>query len=234
MEIKLSEKQLDSTYFRVLFELAKKEGPESLQKLLKDLEMLKGNSLEYDAIFKGRHYTLSLTTKNKGVISYLRERKKELVGLNLLNESVTASINELVDNPGLLDTYLETAKYLEDYRIGHINCMPECLDTLNITSRAFYDKEGKINCITKHYTDGSIIYSPVGEPQGLFRQQIIPCILDGSVPTTWVLRTENSDSGWQYRTIYLENFAFDTTKLPTEEEVQSYDLPPSLKLYLGK
>ena len=105
MEIKLSEKKLDSTHFRILFELAKKEGPEVLQKLLKDLEILKRKSLEYNAIFEGKHYTLSLTSRNKGVISYLREHKKELVGLNFLNEIETASIDEIVDNPDLLDTY---------------------------------------------------------------------------------------------------------------------------------
>ena len=40
MEIKILEKKLDSTYFRVLFELAKNESPEALQNLLRDLKEL--------------------------------------------------------------------------------------------------------------------------------------------------------------------------------------------------
>lgn len=234
MEVKLPEKQLDSTRFRVLFELAKEEGPEALQRLLDDLQIIEGSSLGYTAIFRGKHPTLSLTSKNKKVISYLREHKNELVGLKLLQESVTTSVKELVSNPNLLDTYLENARLLESYRIGNIDILPSHLDLLNINSRAFYDKEGRIIDITKHYTDGKINYFPLSEPQGRYRQQMILCRIDESTPTTWVLKTENCESGWQYRAISIKDFSLDTSKLPSEEELQSYDFAPSLKLYLGK
>lgn len=235
MEIKLPTKQLNSTRFRVLFELAKEEGPEALQKLLSELKMIeRQHSLGHEAIFRGEHSTLSLTRRNKSVIAYLREHKNELTGIYLLSDDINSAITSLVENPSLLDTYIETARTLESYRVGNINVLSNNVNGVNIKSQVFYNKDGQIIHITKHYTDGFIIYLPLEEPQERYNRQIINCDLDTSVSTTWVLRTENTDTGWQYRTISIKDFAIDTSKLPSEEEIQSYDFPPSLKLYLGK
>lgn len=234
MEIKLPEKQLDSIHFRVLFELAKAEGPDALQKLLQELERFERSCLGHKAIFEGKHPTLSLTSKNKKAIAYLREYKNELKGINLLTPEIKTSVNSLVEKPELLDTYLETARTLESYRVGNISMLPEHLEVLNINSDVYYDSEGRIINVTKHYTDGKIDYFPVSAPQGRYRRQLINCMLNTDTPTTWVLKTQNSDSGWQHRSIFIKDFAFDTSALPTEEELQKYDYAPSLKLYLGK
>lgn len=238
MEIKLPEKKLDSTYFRVLFELAKKESPEALQNLLRDLKELERMSLGHTAIFKGTHPTLSLTSKNKSTIKFLRERKKELEGLNLLRFDVADSVNQLVGNPSLLDTYLENARLLESYRIGNVK-LPETESGLygfNTPVSIYKDLKGTIEEIVKYYTDGEFKYTvyPASKKVGKIIYEAYSADLSREVPATWVLGTENRSTGYQYRTIYIENFAFDTTKLPTEEELQSYDFPLSLKQLFKK
>ena len=225
MKIKLQEKKLDSTYFRVLFELAKKESPEALQNLLRDLKKLERMSLGHTAIFKGTHPTLSLTSKNKSTI-------------NLLRFDVANSVNQLVGNPSLIDTYLENARLLESYRIGNVK-LPETESGLygfNTPVSIYKDLKGTIEEIVKYYTDGEFKYTvyPASKKVGKIIYEAYSADLSREVPATWVLGIENRSTGYQYRTIYIENFAFDTTKLPTEEELQSYDFPLSLKQLFKK
>lgn len=100
----------------------------------------------------------------------------------------------------------------------------------------YKDLKGTIEEIVKYYTDGEFKYTvyPASKKVGKIIYEAYSADLSREVPATWVLGIENRSTGYQYRTIYIENFAFDTTKLPTEEELQSYDFPLSLKQLFKK
>lgn len=235
MEIKLQTEQLESTHFRILFELAKQEGPESLQNLLKDLEKLESlKLLGHTAIFTGKHPTLSLISRNKSAIKFLRERKNELIGINFLNFNIISAVNQLTKNPSLLDIYLENSRLLESYKIGNINMASteSGLYEFDTPLELFRDKKRRIEEIVKYYTDGEFICYPLAYSRQLTKKtyELYKPELNREIPATWILRTINRSTGNQYRTIYLESLTFDKTKLPTEEELQSYELPSYLKL----
>lgn len=234
MNIEIHSDYMDSTYYRILFELIKELGIDAIQNLLNDLKELEKESLGEDAILQGKHRTLSLINRNKKVVEYLRKHKKELEGKDLLHPYVRSVINELVHNPDLLDTYLENAKLLEKYKIGIIEIVSKMHDGLffvNINTGIYYNKANEITNIIKYYTDGEIEYLHMREEYYNYKE--VKSTLKG-VPTSWILRTENHADGRQFRYIYITGFDFNPEKFPTEEELQSYELPSELKLQLKK
>lgn len=234
MKIIVRSECMDSTFYRVLFELAKEVGTGELLNLLYDLVSLKNLSLEKEIIFEGKHRSLSLISRNKKVVDYLRKHKKELEAKNLTDQNIISVVNELVDNPSLLDTYLENARLLEKYKIEKIKIVSkkyEDIFHININQEIYYNKSNKIIAIRKYYTDGEIECIRVEEG---YDYKEMNCALKGEVSTSWILHTENHENGMQFRSIYITGFDFNPEKLPTEEELQSYELPSSLKLKLTK
>lgn len=236
MNIKLQTENLNSTYYRILFELAKEEGVESLKNLLYDLIDLESRPLGQEAILKSKHRTISLINRNKKAVAYLRKYRDELEGYNLLNPRILSIINKIIQNPSLLDTYLKNARILEKYRIGRIDIFSHksALTDLKIRMEIYINEAKKITDIIKYYTDGEFEDRLMVTPLDSFNCQEVHTRLNTDVPATWILRTENHADGRQYRQIFITGFDFDSSKLPTEEELQSYNLPSTLKLQIKK
>lgn len=159
------------------------------------------------------------------MIHYLREHEKEFEGLSLTNKELYQTLNELSNNISLLDLYLENAKRLEELKVAKIE-----FATFSEFNRYYIEiirNEWKeIISIKKYYTDGKIKAN--GKEQvrlNGFHSSAIPFSIHSEADISFMLSTDNMESGCQRRIIQIRDFGFDGTKLPTEEEIQSYEIP---------
>lgn len=225
MEIKTDEK-LESTGYRCLFEYVRKEGIEPLMSLIDDVRKVPSkNILIQQAVINGKNDLLALVKKNQDVIHYLREHEKELELLSLTNKKLYQTLHELSSNISLLDLYLENAKRLEELKVSEIEFVTFSeFDRYHI--EIMRTERGDIKFIKKYYTDGKI--KPNGQEQVMiqcFRASEIPFLIALEDGISFILSTDNRENGYQYRNIQIRDFGFDGTKLPTEAEIQSYEIP---------
>jgi len=96
------------------------------------------------------------------------------------------------------------------------------------TCEIYRDAAGKIITINKGYSDGQI--SDIKDENLIskyFNYSEIKYMVCYD-KATFSLEANNCENGQQYRTIRIENFGFDGSKLPTEEELSSYEIPKQL------
>ena len=220
MEIKTVE-QLESTGYRCLFECVKQEGIEPVLGLVQDINDLPGKEiLIRQTIMEKRNDLARLTRKNKDVIRYLKEHKEEIRRLSLEKEDVLNILKSLYANSALLDVYLENARRLEALKVSDVKFV-SAFDG-DYHCGIYRDTDGNIINIKKYYTDGNIIAGEELLKDELFNYSIIPFCISNS---TFLLTASNSENFHQYSGIQITDFAFDGSKLPTEEEIQKYEIP---------
>lgn len=91
----------------------------------------------------------------------------------------------------------------------------------------------KLKYIYKCYTDGKV-YPRLTEEQATnfhwcytgYNQ--VPFTITNELKPSFVLKIKNNENLHQYSSMEIMNFGFDGSKLPTEEEIQRYEIPKEL------
>lgn len=211
-----SKEDLESTGYRCLLECVKKEGIEPIIRLFQDI---KSNHLKQGATPEDY-----LMDKHKDIIKALKEYRRELMGLNLMDSNALQLLTNISENPHLLNLYLENAKKLEELKVSDIFFVLG-LHQEEYQCDIYRDEYGNIVNITKYYTDGNLYAGEESIDQSY--HSCLSFFIDDP-KTTFLLRVCNNRNIYQYRGIYIMDFAFNGAKLPTEEEIQTYEIPKEL------
>ena len=233
-EIKTS-KYLASTGYRCLFECVKQEGIEPVLGLVQDINNLPAQEILISQTIMGKENDLTkLARKNQDVIRYLKGHENELIKLSFKNQNVFQTLMELSSNIALLDLYLENARKLEALKVEKI--VFGDIRSFDANGDRYYcevvpKNDMELKYIHKCYTDGEVYPRLTEEQANNFKwwysgYSKIPFSITNE--HTFVLKTTNKENFHQHREIDIVNFAFDGSKLPTEEEVQSYEIPKEL------
>lgn len=227
MELKTSE-DLESRAYRCLFEYVKKEGVEPALAFFKDIDDFYSdkNTLLRRSILFGKNDLIKINRRNRDIVKYIREHQKEMNRLCLTDKNILVELTSLQENSSLIDLYLENAKRLEDLKVLDI-AFVDFFDS-ETYCEVYRDKDGQIIRIQKKYTDGKIseVFEEILKDK-LFNYSKIPYRLNRS-ETTFSLSAENTEQGHSIRQIEIKDFGFNGDKLPTEEEISSYDIPLQL------
>lgn len=164
-----------------------------------------------------------LLKTHKEAIKYLKEHKEELRAFHLTNKNVFAVLTSLSENRILLNSYLENARRLEELKIATVQFVEKFENRYNCG--IYRDKNEKIIHIQKYFTDGDIKAEEEYLKNKLFNNSKIPFSVSN---VTFLLEATNNDKFYSYRTVYINDFGFDGSKLPSEEELASYDIPRQL------
>lgn len=229
MELKTS-KKLGSSGYRCLFEYVKKEGVEPALDFFEDIDNFYcgKNTLLKNSIVFGENDLIRINRRNRDIVKYIREHKKDMKNINLADVNILNELYRLQKDNTLIDLYLENAKRLEDLKVSNINFNQFPQSNYYYYCGIYRNKDGQIIRIQKNYTDGKI--DRVKEEKltdKMFNYSEIPYILDNK-ETTFSLNIENTEHGYSIRIIEIKNFGFNGDKLPTEEEISSYDIPLQL------
>jgi len=228
MEINTDER-LKSSVYRCLFEFVQQEGIEKALDFFTDIDDNFRNSerlLEH-AITGRKNDLLSLVKRHSSIVKYLRSHKNELNRFSFLNENYLKVLESLSTDFSQLELYLKNAKRLEELKVESI-ILSNFLHFNFETCEIYRDAAGKIITINKGYSDGQI--SDIKDENLIskyFNYSEIKYMVCYD-KATFSLEANNCENGQQYRTIRIENFGFDGSKLPTEEELSSYEIPKQL------
>lgn len=236
MELKTS-KELGSSGYRCLFEYVKKEGVEPALAFFDDIDNFycNRNTLLKNSIVFGENDLIRINRRNRDIVKYIREHKKDMKNINLADENILNELYRLQKDNTLVDLYLENAKRLEDLKVSDIKFNQFPQSYYYYYCGIYRNNDGQIIRIVKNYIDGKI--KVVNEERliekmhGLYDFSKIPYTVDNIVDNeimTFCLRTENTEHGHSIRTIEIKDFGFNGDKLPTEEEISSYDIPLQL------
>ena len=241
---------LQSTGYRCLFECAKQEGIESLWGLVQDIKKLPSPEiLLVPTIMENAKTLAKLSKKNKKVIRYLKEHAEELRKFSLYRPGVVGILESLYQDSALLDTYLKNAKRLEALGVSKVDVVSsldsyynkccfykgryfeEKMALFGLIFRRFSERNAIID-IEKYYTDGTINAGTictenlaVSPYDDYYRYYEIPFSVGDA---TFVLGVHSSGYhlGPCFQSeIKILDFGFDGSKLPTEEEIQKYEIP---------
>lgn len=246
MEIIIDDKCLDSMTYRKIFEFIQKEGIEPLVKFVEMGYKINTEHIIQNAIFFDENKITELISQNKMVVEFLKQ-----FGSSSSCKFMAGGFDLFKFRNFILDTsriisklplFIENAKMLEDLRIGNITLMK-----LNRTffeefkTEVYRNETGEITDITKFYTDGQLTYkrdydhSNYGNNIQEYKT-IISVRNDYNrhrlVKPTWIIQSENHANGAQCRYAYIQDFGFDGSNLPKDEELSSYKEPQTLKLFL--
>lgn len=238
MKVVTSE-ELESTGYRCLFECVKKEGIEPVTKFIQDIRNLPNKEVLVLQTIAGVGNEIDTLEKNhKDIIKYLKEHVKELATLNITDENLYNTLINLINNESLISKYLENAKILEDLKIKNIKFVKDLKSEIAKRRSCYYcaffpKNEIEINDIIKFYTDGEVFPTLTEEKATNFKwcqpwYNSIPFMITDKHDYTFVLKTTNKRDFYQEREIEIMDFGFNGSELPTEEEVQSYEIPKSL------
>lgn len=229
---------LESTAYRCLFEYAKKEGIAPVFELMQDIKKLPYRSmLILQTIMEEKNALTMLAEKNKDVIKYFKEHKEELTILSLEDEDLYNTVNALLNDSNLLDLYLDNAKKLEELKIKEIAFVKD-LNSITPNGERYYcefwsHNRKELKEIHKFYTDGKVVPRLTEEQVSDFKwfhdgYNKVPFSITNEREASFVLKTKNRVNFKQDRKIEIMDFGFDGSKLPTIEEVQSYEIPREL------
>lgn len=217
MEIKTCE-ALESTGYRCLFECVKEQGIEPVMHFIKDVNNISSRDiLLRQAIMCGKNDLLALVKRNRDIVRYLRQH--DLQGFIFTSQNVLDTLTSLSKDISLLELYLDNAKRLEELNVLGVHFEKHLYSAVKRCD-IYKDKEdGKI----KYYTDGRIQSMGEISDENECNYSYIPFAIENS-DCSFLLEAINTEQG-QYRNIFIKNFGFDGTKLPSEEELQSYEVP---------
>ncbi len=225
MEIITSE-QLISTGYRFLFETIKKKGIGPVLDFVQDMEKLpKKTTLLRQTILGEENDLIKLKRKHNDMFEYLREHKGELY-FNLPIEKVSEMLVNVANNDNLLELYLENARKLEELKVSLI----EFCTFFDYWYQCdiYRNDNGQIIVIDKRYNDGEITKVEDEVFQKAYCNYSCISYMVNTTNMSFSFQAQNNEHGYQYRYITIKDFGFDASKLPTEEEIQSYEIPKQL------
>lgn len=236
MEKVITSESLESTGYRCLFECVKQKGIEAVFNLFQDIrnlpsqeDMIRQLVLEYQNVLAIFHI------RNKDLIDYFKNEEISLKTLNFKDENVYNTLCNLIKNRDLLDLYLDNARKLEELQVEEITFVKDlnCLPTkIYRTYNRITPLDNKFISVEKYYTDGKVIPRIREEEQEKYNSLeplcSLPFTIDHKSNPSFVLNTEIKNGSENHRKIEIIDFGFDGSKLPTNEEVESYDVPKSL------
>lgn len=234
---------LESSVYRVIFEYLKyTKNLDQVLGLVNDIYALPNRNLLIYQIISIKKNSLDLFwERNKSVLKSLEEYDLDVYRSSFLcklimNDDILKILNQLRDNISLLDLYLENAKRIESLKVERI--VFGDLKKLMKEFQHYYcevkkQNDRELKSIRKCYTDGRVRPVLTGEEARCFNwchngYNFIPFDIFDNQDFSFVLTCENEGNGRQRRTIEIENFAFDASKLPTEDDIRSYKLSKEL------
>lgn len=219
-------KELESTSYRCLFEGIKENGVEPFLELVQDFKTIsRREDLIKQTLFSSTNDLVKFKRKHREIIKWFKFHKEELVRFSVTNENALMALTCLSKDNSILDLYLENARRLEELKVNSIK-FQHFQNSYEDACGIYKNDQEKIIHITKYYTDGEIISDGqeiLVDP--LFNNSRIYFSIKLESKPTFVLRAENNENSYQFRDITIEHFGFDSTKLPSEEELQSYEIP---------
>lgn len=229
MEIVWVNDSIDSTGYRSLFQCVKENG---IDKVVDFVDEINGRSFSKEillrqAILYGKNNLLSLVKQNKDIIEYFREHEGDFSTFKITDNNVLDVLIILRENISYLDLYLENAKRLENLGVAKIKFENLCPVTVN-DCRLYKNKDGEITFIQKEYTEGEIL--SVGEEvldDETYYYSYIPYNMD-TKNSTFCLTVQNTEHYRQHSWIEINDFGFRGDKLPSKEEMDSYEIPKQL------
>ena len=243
MEIRTSD-YLESSVYRILFEYinSNEKVVHQLIGLMEAIYALPNREfLIYQMIADRRNRLDELMEKNKDVINYFRwdeigEYKSSLITKLIMNDDVLRILKEIRDDKSLIDIYLKNAQRLEALKVekivfGDLKKLMKQFHHYYCEIKKRNDRE--LRHVHKCYTDGKVKKVLTEEEATCFDwchvgYNFIPFDIYKEIDFSFVLTCVNEENGRQKRSIEIEDFAFDGSKLPTEEEISSYELPKEL------
>ncbi len=229
MELKTNP-ELESSAYRCLFEYVKKEGVEPALEFFKDIDDFYSdkNTLLRNSIFLGRNDLIKINRRNRDIVKYIREHKKDMRRLRFTDKNVLTELTSLQENNALIDLYLENARRLEDLKVSDI-AFVDFFDYENYCG-VYRNKDGQIIRIQKKYTDNKIVEVFEEELEDKLFSVSFSKILyrQNREEATFSLSIENTEDEYSIRQVEIKDFGFNGEKLPSEEEISSYDIPMQL------
>lgn len=234
---------LESSVYRVMFEYIKHTNVDQVLGLVSDIYALPNRELLIYQIMAVKKNCLDLfMERNKDALKSLEEYDLETYRSSLLcklimNDDVLKILKKLRADISLLDLYLENAKRLESLRVENI-VFGDLKKFIKKDFKHYYCEvkirnERELKHVRKCYTDGEV--KPVLTEKeatcfdwGHAGYNFVPFDIKNADDCSFVLVCENEENGRQKRTIEIADFGFDASKLPSEEEIRSYEIPKSL------
>lgn len=235
---------LESSVYRILFEYinSNEKVVHQLIGLMEAIYALPNREfLIYQVIADRRNRLDELMEKNKEIINYFRwdeisQYKSSLITKIIMNDDVLRALKEIRNDKHLIDVYLKNAQRLEALKVENI--LFGDLKKLMKEYHHYYCEikkcsDRELKHVRKCYTDGEVRQILKEEEASCFDwchvgYNFIPFDIIEKKDFSFVLTCENEENGQQKRSIEIANFAFDGSKLPTEEEISSYELPKEL------
>ncbi len=248
MKIIINDKYLDSRTYRKIFEFIQKEGDIPFKKFVEEAHEIDTDSIIESAIFYDDYPLTELIEQNKMIVEFLKQFGDFFMHDGFDSFKLKKFILDTSKKIDRLPLFIENSKILEDLRIGTIFLGIEQYKEF-FRTEVFTDENGHITDIRKCYSDGKIRYSVgnIREYCGCeeYKMDIsgigtkITRTVDGlkiftPAEPTWIIEAENHARGTQCRYACIEDFGFDSSNLPTDEELSSYEEPQTLKLFLSK
>lgn len=235
--LKIDETKLDSRTYRKIFEFIKENGIEPLIVLINNISIIDSNSLIEDSIFLGKHRTLSLTKNNKELVEFLRTFDGNFLHIPITDQRFINFVLYTYDCIAFLDQFIENARLLEDLKICQIDFLnPRDFFEKQYTTQIWRNHKGIVTDSRKHYSDQDIIYSEVKDDPlfGDGSEEYVVKFKDHNNYPNWLIEVESHSNGFQFRYMDICDFVFNPIYLPTNNELNSFDEPKSLRLYKSK
>lgn len=247
----------DSLTYLSIIDYIKRNGREAFIKLFEELDKENINSLSCEDYLFGSDKTRKIDDiirKNIDIIKFLRNISNG--NIDFLNNDFRKFILNL-DSKDKIDLYFNNAKELLNLQVDRIFINARVCDTNIMCLIGYNDKEkiGKYNNIkgkTLYFKTGEVIFNRTMYTDGETELHEVPKFigkgtienpyrLDDTKKELYFVRLKNSNfilmksdcSGKTYRTFSQNGygFDFDVNKLPSKEELMTYNEPEYIKEY---
>lgn len=217
----------DLSFYKKLFTLIKIKGKEPLIQFLKDLESIKEQEVDkiiIQSLF-GKSSINELYERNRYIVSFLMDSDATTLESILKKKTYIYNIVNNINQEEVINS-IENIKILKNLGIDKV-CLtgsPDYDSWLGLGNLFYVYANGK--SIKKSFSDVKITYEEAS--QDIFTKDETltkyHCKYGDDYKNfpTWIIITDNKWESSTERHIYLRKFDFDTSKLPSIEELDSY------------
>lgn len=228
-------KDLDSTTYRKLLEFIKKEGVEPVRCFWIDYKEVQRKSLVFDALCDGKHPTLSLVMKHKAIAGFIKGLNTHNYPCFLLESKFPAFLDRISEEN--ISAQIDGARSLEELGVHSVSLGLDIEQSNTYRPCVEYDSDGKVIKIIKYYSNGDISYE---KGRGVHRdnwESYEASIKFLNEPGNFVLSLDTVGNSYGCRYASVDDFTFDTSLLPNEEELSRMAVPKTLadsKVYVKR